>query len=77
MIYPKGGFVLHMLRMMMQGQKGEDEKFIAMMRTGKRPDGTAVDKAMPFETLKAMNDTDLTAVHAYLKTLAPRALGSR
>ena len=53
------------------------EKFIAMMRTGKRPDGTAVDKAMPFETLKALNDTDLTAVHAYLKTLAPRAFGSR
>jgi len=53
------------------------EKFVAMMRTGKRPDGTAVDKAMPFETLKAMNDTDLNAVHAYLKTLAPRAAGSR
>ena len=53
------------------------DKFIAMMRTGKRPDGSAVDKAMPFETLKAMNDTDLTAVYAYLKTLAPRALGSR
>jgi mono/diheme cytochrome c family protein len=53
------------------------EKFIAMMRSGKRPDGTAVDKAMPFETLGAMNDTDLNAVYAYLKTVAPRAMGAR
>jgi len=52
------------------------EKFVAMMRTGKRPDASPVDKAMPFETLKAMNDTDLNAVYVYLKTLAPRRAGT-
>jgi mono/diheme cytochrome c family protein len=53
------------------------EKFMAMMRTGKRPDGTRVDPAMPFETLKAFNDVDLQAVYAFLKTTAPRKAGER
>jgi mono/diheme cytochrome c family protein len=53
------------------------EKFISMMRTGKRPDGTEVDKAMPFMTLRSMNDTDLNAVYAYLRSLAPHAAGER
>ena len=53
------------------------EKFIAMMRSGKRPDGSAVDKAMPFASLSAMNDTDLQAMYAYLRTLAPREAGKR
>src|SRR5258708_1672979 len=53
------------------------EKFVAMMRTGRRPDGTEVNKAMPFMTLRNMNDTDLNAIYAYLKTLAPRRAGER
>ena len=53
------------------------EKFIAMMRSGKRPDGSAVDKAMPFQTLAAINDTDLQALYAYFRTLAPREAGKR
>lgn len=53
------------------------EKFVEMMRSGKRPDGSAVDKAMPFPTLGAMNDTDLRAVYAYLRTLPPRPAGGR
>jgi mono/diheme cytochrome c family protein len=51
------------------------EKFVSMMRTGKRPDGTAVDKAMPFGTLATINDVDLQALYAYLRTLAPRPPG--
>ena len=51
------------------------DKFVSMMRTGKRPDGSAVDKVMPFETLRAINDTDLNAIYVYLKTLAPRPGG--
>ena len=54
-----------------------DEPFIAMMRTGKRPDGSAVSKVMPFETLGNINDTDLEAVHAFLKTLPARRMGER
>ena len=52
-------------------------KFVAMMRTGKRPDGSEVSKAMPFMSLRNINDTDLNAMHAYLKTLAPRKTGER
>jgi len=42
-----------------------------------RPDGSAVSPAMPFATFKAMNETDLAAVYAYLHTLPPRAHGNR
>lgn len=53
------------------------EKFAAMMRSGKRPDGSAVNAAMPFEALKALNDTDLAAIYAYLRTLEAKPLGTR
>ena len=51
------------------------EKFVAMMRTGKRPDGSDVSRVMPFMTLRNMNDTDLLAIYAYLKTLPARRTG--
>lgn len=51
------------------------EPFTAMLRTGKRPDGSAVSKVMPFESLGNLNDTDVKALHAYLKTLAPLKTG--
>ena len=53
------------------------EKFIAMMRTAKRPDGTDVDKAMPFASLRNLNDLDLGAMYAYLKIVPPRKTGER
>ena len=53
------------------------DKFAAMMRTGKRPDGSEVSKVMPFASLANLNDTDLAAMHAYLRTLPPRAMGER
>jgi mono/diheme cytochrome c family protein len=59
------------------GRYDSADKFISMMRTGKRPDGRAVSKAMPFATLAAMNDTDLQAMYAYLRTLTPREAGKR
>jgi mono/diheme cytochrome c family protein len=45
------------------------EKFAAMMRTGKRPDGTAVSGVMPFASLRNINETDLDALYAYLRSL--------
>ena len=51
------------------------EAFMAMMRSGKRPDGTAISPVMPFGSLRQMTDTDLLALHSYLKTLPPRAAG--
>jgi mono/diheme cytochrome c family protein len=53
------------------------EKFTAMMRTGKRPDGTEVSRAMPFASLRTLNDVDLEAMYAHLKTLPPRGTGER
>ena len=54
-----------------------EEKFAAMMRSGKRPDGSEVSKVMPFESLRQFNDTDLAALYAYLRSLAPRPVGTR
>lgn len=52
------------------------DAFIAMMKTGKRPDGAAI-AVMPFPSLAQMNDVDLRGLHAYLLTLPARDLGSR
>jgi mono/diheme cytochrome c family protein len=54
---------------------GSAERFVTMMRTGKRPDGAPVNAAMPFMSLRNVNDLDLNAMYAYLKTLAPRKTG--
>lgn len=49
---------------------GSGDAFVAMMRSGKRADGSAI-AVMPFESLKTMNDTDLRALHLYLTQLKP------
>ena len=51
-------------------------QFVAMLRSGKRPDGTPI-KVMPFESLAKMNDVDAQAVYAYLQTVPPRPAGGR
>jgi mono/diheme cytochrome c family protein len=43
--------------------------FAAMLRTGKRPDGSAVSKVMPFESLRQLNDVDTRALYLYLSTM--------
>ncbi|MGE0332075.1 MAG: c-type cytochrome [Ramlibacter sp.] len=50
------------------------DSMIRMFRTGKRPDGATV-KVMPFESLREMSETDLRALHLYLKGLAPLPKG--
>jgi mono/diheme cytochrome c family protein len=50
--------------------------FMAMLRQGKRPDGTAV-AVMPFGSFKNISDTDVAALHLYLKSLPPRPAGGR
>jgi mono/diheme cytochrome c family protein len=52
------------------------DRFIAMLRSGKRPDGTPI-KVMPFESLSKLNDVDARALHAYLKTVPARPAGGR
>ena len=50
------------------------EALLRLFKTGKRPDGTPV-KVMPFESLREMNDTDVRALHLYLRGLQPRPQG--
>lgn len=52
------------------------EQFRQMMRSGKRADGTPIS-VMPFESLRAMSDTELEALFGFLKTLQPKPSGSR
>lgn len=52
-------------------------KFVSMMRTGKRPDGTEVSKVMPFGNIRNLNDVDLDAMYAYLRTVPARKAGER
>lgn len=59
------------------GRYPSPEAFTAMLRTGHRPDGTPISPVMPFGSISKMNDTDMHALHAYLKTVPPRDLGSR
>ena len=53
----------------------DEAQFVAMMRSGRRPDGTVI-QVMPFESIGKMDDVDLPALYAYLKTIAPYPAGS-
>ncbi len=48
------------------------EQFIATLRTGKDPGGRALDNAqMPWKEIGLLDDDELGAVYAYLKSLPP------
>lgn len=59
------------------GRYATGQAFAAMMRTGLRPDGSKVSTVMPFDSLGQLDDNEIDAIYAYLKTLAPRAAGNR
>ncbi len=46
-------------------------QFKTTMRTGIRPDGRALVRTMAFDWYKSINDSDLNALLAYLRTLKP------
>jgi mono/diheme cytochrome c family protein len=48
-----------------------DAQIIALLRTGKRPDGTQVYPIMPYMYYAAMSDDDANALVAFLRTLPP------
>jgi len=54
------------------GQWSEAD-FLTAIRTGKRPDGSALDPFMPWQTYAQMSDVELKALWAYLRTLPPVA----
>jgi hypothetical protein len=47
------------------------------LRSGKRPDGSAVSTVMPFRSLAKLDDTDVDAIYVFLKTVPPRDAGNR
>lgn len=59
------------------GAYPDAQAFKAMLRNGKRPDGSAVSKVMPFSALGMINDVDAEALYLYLKSLPPLAAGGR
>jgi mono/diheme cytochrome c family protein len=50
-----------------------DAEIIAGIREGKRPDGSLIGPPMPFELYRDLSDTDVKALVAYLRTVAPVA----
>lgn len=62
------------------GEKGvmgaykDATQFAAMFKSGKRPDGSEI-KVMPFMSLREMNDTDIQALYAFLKTVPAKPFG--
>jgi len=53
------------------GSRYSEASFIQTMRTGKKPNGTAVQPPMPSEVYQNMTDEDLRAIWAYLRTIKP------
>ena len=50
--------------------------FIRALREGKRKDGTAISKMMPWQAYGQMTDAELKAVWAYLQTVPPLEKGN-
>lgn len=57
--------------------KWTNAQIVAAIRTGKRPDGSEVNNVMPFATLGNLNDIDVGAIYAYLKTVPALPAGGR
>jgi len=53
------------------GTRYTEASFIATMRTGKKPNGTAIQPPMPSDVYQNMTDDDLKAIFAYLRTIKP------
>lgn len=53
------------------------ESFVAMMRSGVRPDGSTVSPVMPFGALREMSDVDLEALFVHLKGLSSQMAAAR
>jgi mono/diheme cytochrome c family protein len=47
------------------------DDFLAMLRQGQRPDGSAISPVMPFQALREMSEVDARALYRYLREAAP------
>ncbi len=53
------------------------EQFFTLLNTGIRPDGRRLADFMPIATTRAMNETEKSALWAYLRSVEPREFGNR
>jgi mono/diheme cytochrome c family protein len=52
--------------------------FVRALRTGVRPDGSKIDgSVMPLKVYKDMDEVELRAIYAYLRTVPPKPFGNR
>jgi mono/diheme cytochrome c family protein len=51
--------------------------FVTALRTGRRPDGSSIDPQMPWKEFARMDDVELRAIYAYLRTQPAREYGNR
>ncbi len=49
------------------------DDFLRAFRTGKRPNGTAINPFMPWPTMGKMTDTELGAIYSFLKTVPAKS----
>ena len=57
--------------------KYSDEQIETILRTGKRPDGSAVNEIMPWKYTTKMTPLEMRATIKYLRTVAPKPFGGR
>lgn len=57
--------------------KWEYEDFKAALQTGKRPDGTILNDAMPWKAYAGMEEDDVEALWKYLRTVPAKPAGGR
>ena len=53
------------------------DDFRRALRTGTRPDGTAIDTVMPWKASGQMTDDEIASVYAFLRTVPPKEFGNR
>jgi mono/diheme cytochrome c family protein len=58
--------------------KWSEADFAHALRAARRPDGSAIDSTvMPIRLLRQMDDVEMAALYAYLRTVQPREFGNR
>lgn len=57
--------------------KWQRDDFERAMRSGKRPDGSDINPFMPWATFKNLNDVEINALWAYLRSVPAKDFGTR
>ena len=57
--------------------KWSEADFDRALRTGKRPDGSAITDAMPWKLAAGMTDEEMHALWLYLRSIPPRPFGQQ